>query len=80
MSIVGARATRGRAGAAARGTTADAVAGRYHRVKNAGQTLFRKMDINYLRDRAKHVPAWALKPAPKEKGGKKKKGKGKKKK
>ena len=54
--------------------------GDYHRVKNAGQTFFRKVDINYLRDRAKHVPAWALKPVKPEKKGKKGGKKGKKKK
>ena len=53
--------------------------GLYHRVKNAGQTLFRKVDAGYLKDRMKFVPAWAMKPPAKEK--KKKKGKkGKKKK
>ena len=53
--------------------------GLYHRVKNAGQTLFRKVDASYLKDRMKFVPAWAMKPPAKEKKKKGKK-KGKKKK
>ena len=53
--------------------------GLYHRVKNAGQTLFRKVDASYLKDRMMFVPAWAMKPPAKEKKKKGKK-KGKKKK
>ena len=54
--------------------------GRHHRVKNCGQTLFRKLDMSYLKSYGSFVPAWAMKPPAKEKKPKKKgKKKGKKK-
>ena len=50
-----------------------------HRVKNAGQTLFRKIDMSYLKSYGAFVPSWAIKPPAKEKKKKKKKKKAKKK-
>jgi hypothetical protein len=45
--------------------------GALHRVRNDGQTLFRKVDLAYLRDRASYVPAKFIRPKKSKKAPKK---------
>ena len=45
--------------------------GALHRVRNDGQTFFRKVDLAYLRDRASYVPAKFIRPKKSKKAPKK---------